>query len=193
MLDGNGRYGARFSPELAPYLGFAIGELVVDASLDGSLDLVVTVVEVAAADRGGELRVVVEAERVQALEVRGLLLRAELELALHHVEDVHRDAGVELHPSLRRRHDVALEELAHCLDQLGRGRAIVGRGHGSSSNRSCSFSHTRRPMAASSTERLKPSRWDDACMMQMTPHFNVPKVSHQRTTSGSTSVPDADE
>ena len=58
-------------------------------------------------------------------------------------------------------------------------------------SRSYSFSHTRRPMAASSTERDAPDRWLDAWTMQMTPHRNVPSTSHQRTAAGSTSRPEA--
>src|SRR5438132_239767 len=91
-----------------------------------------------------------------------------------------------------RRHHGAPEERAHRFNQLGRRRAIVRRGaHGRSFNRSCSFSHTRRPIAASSTDRENPTRWADACMMHITPHFSVPSTSHQCTACGSTSTPDA--
>ena len=47
-------------------------------------------------------------------------------------------------------------------------------------SRSYSFSHTRRPMAASSTERVWPVRWVAAWMMHITPHLSVPSTSHQR-------------
>ena len=41
-------------------------------------------------------------------------------------ERVHRDPRVELHAAFGRRHHVALEELAHRLDELGRGRSVLG-------------------------------------------------------------------
>ena len=96
------------------------------------------------------------------------------QLALDGGQHPGRDAGVELDPPLGGGHDVALEELAHRLDQLGRGRArraampsgaavVLADGDGSRRapirhSRSYSFSQTRRPMAASSTERLAPDR-----------------------------------
>ena len=72
----NGRYGADVVSGTGSGRRTWVGdgELVVDAGLYGGLDLVVAVVEIAAADRGGERGVVVEAECVQALGVRGLLL-----------------------------------------------------------------------------------------------------------------------
>ena len=59
-------------------------------------------------------------------------------------------------------------------------------GPGSSPSTSHSFSHTRRPIVASSIERDAPLRWLHACMMQITPHLRVPSVSHQRSASRST-------
>ena len=96
-------------------------------------------------------------------------------------------------PSVAVMH-VALEELAHRLDQLGR----VGMSCGArctvtaaARSRSYSFSHTRRPMAASSTDRIAPRRVGDAWMMHMIPHLSVPSVSHQRSASRSTVPPPA--
>ena len=52
---------------------------------------------------------------------------------LDHAQHIDRHAGVELHLSFGRRHHVALEELAHRLDQLGRARWIVELAHRDSS------------------------------------------------------------
>ena len=41
-------------------------------------------------------------------------------------ERVDRDPGVELHAAFGRGHDVAFEELAHRLHELGRGRSVLG-------------------------------------------------------------------
>ena len=78
--------------------------------------------------------------------------RPEPELALDHREHVRRDAGVERRDGGAAR-DVALHPLAHRFDQLGRCRHVVRPAHqrpSSARNRSCSVSHTRRPIAASS-------------------------------------------
>ena len=77
------------------------------------------------------------------------------------------------------------QPLADRLDELRGGRRVV-RGHqrpSSARNRSCSFSQTRRPIAASSWLRATPVRCALACMMHMIPHFSVPSTSHHRTTS----------
>ncbi len=92
-------------------------------------DLGPSVVEVAAADRGGEGGVVGIAERGEALGVGGSLVDAEGKLALDHLEGVDRDTGVELHATFGGLEDVLLEELADRLDQLGHRRAVVGCGH----------------------------------------------------------------
>ena len=63
--------------------------------------------------------------------------------------------------------------------------------HGSSSRRSHSTSHTRRPMAASSTERTVAGGWVSACTMQMIPHRSVPSTCHQRRAAASTATPPA--
>ena len=90
--------------------------------------------------------------------------RAEGQLPLDHREHVGRDPGVEVHPPVGRVGDVALQELPHGLHQAGEVGHVVGLGHGgprltgNSSSRSCSVSQTRRPMAASSTERRQPGQ-----------------------------------
>ena len=119
-----------------------------------------------------------------------LVLGAERQLALDDRQHVDRHAGVVLQPAVRRGQHVALQPLADRLDQLAGSRHVVGLHHRPSNarNRSCSFSHTRRPMAASSWLRATPLRWALACMMHMIPHFIVPSTSHQRTTSRSTAA-----
>ena len=56
-------------------------------------------------------------------------------------------------------------------------------------SRSHSLSQTRRPMAASSTDRVAPLRWADACSRQITAHLTVAYASHHRTRSTSTVRP----
>ena len=130
-------------------------------------------------------------ERGQPLPVVARLAVAEGQLALDHREHVGRDPGVEGHPTLGAGHDVAFEELAHRLDQLDGGRAVVGavgdRARSpaagtstsgpapSSRSRSCSASQVRRPMAASSTDREAPERWALAWSMQMAPQRRQPQ------------------
>ena len=60
-----------------------------------------------------------------------------------------------------------------------------------SSSRSHSCSATRRPSAASSTERTSPLRCENVCISQITPHLSVPNTSQKRRWSGSTVRPDA--
>jgi hypothetical protein len=124
------------------------------------------VVELAGADGRRQRGLVGEPERRQPPAVGIGLLRPERQLALHHGEHVGGDPRVELQPALGGRHDVALEPLAHGLHHLLDGRDVVRARHGSTSRRSYSFSHTRRPMAASSCERDAPERCTSACMMQ---------------------------
>src|SRR5207244_5650928 len=70
--------------------------------------------------------VVVAEQRGGTLSLGGVKLSTDSELALDHAECVDRDARVELHPCVgAHRHDVLLEELAHGLDELGRGRSIL--------------------------------------------------------------------
>src|SRR5690242_2696827 len=76
--------------------------------------------------------------------MRRRLFGADLELALHHVENVDRDARVEPDATFGRIHDVALEELAHGLDELGGSRTVMWKGH-----------RTLRPLRA--TERRRRS------------------------------------
>src|SRR5438132_570346 len=147
--------------------------------------------ERAGADGGRQLGFVGETEPRQPRGVGCGLTGTEGQLALDHPEYVDSNARMKLHPSLCRRHDVALEELPDGDDQLVHRRPVVKLAHVKSSSRSHSFSHTRRPMAASSTERDVPDRWVNAWAMHITPHFSVPSTSHQRTTSASTGVPDA--
>ena len=52
--------------------------------------------------------------------------------------------------------------------------------------RSHSLSQTRRPIAASSTERVAPLRCTDACSAQIAAHFTVAYTCHQWTHSGAT-------
>ena len=68
----------------------------------------------------------------------------------------------------RRRKHVAFEELTDRRNKTSGIGHVVWNGHarsvvlpvsGNSSKRSHSFSHTRRPMAASSTERIAPDTW----------------------------------
>ena len=119
----------------------------------------------------------------------------ERQLPLDHGQDVDRDPGVELHPPLGRRHDVALEELPHRLDELRRGRDVVRCpvvAHGSSSEQVVLASRTPagrwRPARPSGST---PDQVGDACMMHMIPHLSVPSISHHRSASRSTGGPDA--
>jgi len=148
-------------------------------------------VEVAVADGLRQRLLIGHAKLLEAGPVGSGLDWPQFELSLDHLEGIHGHPGVELHPSVGRFHHVALEELPHGLDELGCGWNVVRLGHAISSRRSHSFSHTRRPIAASSTDRTVPERWVKAWAMHITPHFSVPSTSHQRTTSGSTARPDA--
>ena len=100
---------------------------------------------------------------------------------------VARHARLEAGAALAALHD-AVEVLAHRLDELGRGRPAEGRrrsvrrgrarrsaggGVPNRVKRSHSLSQTRRPMAASSTERVAPLRWAEACRAQMVAHLTV--------------------
>ena len=58
-------------------------------------------------------------------------------------------------------------------------------------NRSHSLSQTRRPMAASSTERVDPLRCAEACNEQITAHFTVARTCHQCTRSRAIASPPA--
>ena len=98
--------------------------------------------------------------------------------------------GTAAGPRCRVAH-VAVEPLAHGLDQLGDGRTVVqrrgpaarpaaGRGARQRGRRAAGRAGptrsrtTRRPMAASSTERTPRSGGSHACMMHITPHLSVP-------------------
>ncbi len=128
----------------------------------------------------GDVGVVAE-ERAEPGALGGVELGAEAHLAFEHPERVDRDAAVELHPALDRRHHVPFEELADRLEQLGgRGSILHVRHHpppSIRSSRSHSISATRRPSVASSTERTVPSRCVNAWISQITPHFSVPIAS----------------
>ena len=85
------------------------------------------VVERARADGGGQLGVGRAPERGQPGGVGpgGAVARRQLALDLGEHPGGH--PGVEAHPALGGRHHVALQELAHGLDQLGRRRRVVQR------------------------------------------------------------------
>ena len=150
--------------------------------------------------RRGELGVVGAAELPRAARrARTAEPGSSGELALDHAQRVGRDAGVERHPALggrpsRRPRGTRAPPRPARPRSGGRAGRPVHRATerqrrrragspGSSPSRSYSFSQTRRPMAASSTER-EPLRWLDACMMQITPHLSVPSTSHQRSDLG---------
>jgi hypothetical protein len=103
------------------------------------------------------------------------------------------DAGLEAGPALALLHHVALEVLAApprpARPRWGGRRVPVGPGRPpaaglgrigpgggatpTEAKRSHSLSQTRRPMAASSTERVAPLRWAEACRAQMVAHLTV--------------------
>jgi hypothetical protein len=105
-------------------------------------------------------------------------LGAEIHLPPHDSQGVDRDPREKGEPAVQRRLQVTFEELGHRVDELGRGRAIVGHHQlpSSASSRSHSISTTRRPSVASSTERTTPCRCAKACSTVITPHFTVPST-----------------
>src|SRR5690242_987055 len=93
--------------------------------------VVTAVVEGAVPDAGRHLRgqrgevVVVAEERTQPGALGGGGLGAETELPFEHPQRIDRDAGVELHAPLDRRHHVVHEELADRLEELDGRRSIL--------------------------------------------------------------------
>src|SRR5262249_32287305 len=132
------------------------------------------VVDVPGADRGGELRVIAESELREALAVRTRRCLAELELALDDSGHVGGHAGVKTEGAGRVRHHLVGEDLAQRRNQLcgGRDPALAHAAASCASMiRSVSYSCSavRRPIAASSTDRVAPPRWRDAWTMHITP------------------------
>jgi len=187
------------------------GQLGRHRGSDNGKDLLPASLESPSANGVSQLGVVCEAEPAESFGVLGLQVRTERDLAADHGDDIGGHPGVEAQSAVGSGHDVGDEELANGIEELeGRRRVVQARpvlGHrhrvdldgasgdpsGSvparSSRRSHSTSQTRRPMAASSTDRSVPDRWVTVWTMQITPQRRVPRTSHQWSAVRSTVVP----
>ncbi len=175
--------------------GVGHGQLVAHGGAHDGAHLLPTGVEGAGADGVGQLGVTVHAQALQPPGVRGGLFGPERDLAgrpcastlaatrtwkrtlpsvtgstsdsrnsTHGVEQLGRRRDVVRGPPPRRSRGAGSRRRGGRLGQTG------AAAHGKSSSRSHSTSHTRRPMAASSTDRSAPLVWVSACTMQMIPH-----------------------
>ena len=154
-------------------------------------EFVVTVVEVAASDRGRQLGVVGDAERCEPLLVGALPGRGPSSISRSTMPSTFEATRA----WNRRRPSVAgITSRSSHSRTASSSSAALGASCGAvmspppleRTNRSYSFSQTRRPIAASSWLRAAPLRCTLACTMHIIAHFHVPSTSHQCTTSGST-------
>ena len=118
-------------------------------------------VELAGPDGSGELGLVGETQSASAARASAVTLVEQF--ALDDAQRVGGHPGVEVDLPGGRLADVGLEEFGDGRDQFGGRRPAVQvpitvRTSSSRSSRSHSVSHTRRPIAASSTERVCPLR-----------------------------------
>ena len=134
-----------------------------DKGAEAGHEFCLTFVKVASADRCGEFGLFGEPQRGQSVPRRRR--RPVEQFAFHDPQCVRRHERVEVHRSGGGGPHIALEEFRDGGDQFSR-RGPSGEGaHDVRSNRSRmshSFSQTRRPMAASSTDRVCPDRWRSA-------------------------------
>lgn len=109
--------------------GVGDGEFVPHRLREEVTQFVGSIVEGPGTDRRGQLCVVGDTELRETFAVRRILGWAQLDLALDHPEHVGGHAGVEPQPTVGGRDHLAVQPLAHGLQQLDRRWRIVGGGH----------------------------------------------------------------
>jgi 23S rRNA (adenine2503-C2)-methyltransferase len=150
--------------------GVGDGEFVCDGSREDGSDLVGAIVEPAGPDGGREFGVVGHAEPGEALAMRCLLGRAELDLALDHAQHVRRHAGVETQPAVGGRDHLVVDPLTNGFEQLHGVRGVVGGGHVTTAPRAPGRdrARSRRPddrslPARGCGRRPRGARWPGRC------------------------------
>jgi len=125
LTDGSFLTARQTTSETRRYRGFATRTLSSAVAASAVTTSSHRSVEVAGANRAGELGVVGDAQRGEspAVTIRGGGSGGEF--PLDDRQRVRRDPGVEADATLGRPHDIGLEELPHRLDQFGGRGAVV--------------------------------------------------------------------